>query len=270
VGMPVRKPQKKLALAVFSLSLICLQPGTLGKARQKAETIRKNPKDELEYVWIPPGSFTMGCSPGDRDCYFDERPQHPVKISKGFWMTQTVVTEVAYKRFAVGNGRPMPATPGTQGWSHDNFPMVNVSWEDAQAYCHWAGGRLPTEAEWEYAARAGSTGSRYGSLNMIAWYVKNSGAGIHQVAQKRPNKFGLYDMLGNVWQWVTDWQSDKYYQISPGIDPMGPASGVDHVLRGGSWVSNPKDVRVSVRGRTKQPSGAPSIGFRCVQEDPER
>jgi formylglycine-generating enzyme required for sulfatase activity len=274
--MPVQTQNRKFALGLLIAAFVCLQPvaphgsQAPGKPEQETSILIQNPLDGLKYVWISPGTFSMGCSSGDHDCSFDEKPLHTVKISHGFWMGQTVVTEDAYKRFAAASHRPMPAPPNVQGWSHGNFPMVNVSWEDAQAFCQWGGGRLPTEAEWEYAARAGSTEARYGPIDQIAWYASNSGTGIHPVAQKQPNKFGLYDVLGNVWKWVADWESDKYYETSPSTDPMGPESGGDHVLRGGSWVSNPKDVRVSVRGRTKQTSGAPSIGFRCVQEEPAR
>lgn len=231
-----------------------------------AGTARENPRDGLKYVWIPPGTFEMGCSPGDSECYYDEEPSHQVRISKAFWVGQTDVTVGAYKRFAGSSGRKMSAAPGTHGRTNDNMPMVNVSWDDAQAYCGWIRGRLPAEAEWEYAARGGSTEARYGPIDKIAWYVKNSRRGIHEVAQKRPNRFGLYDMLGNVWQWVGDWYGGKYYQSSPVTDPGGPSSGVDRVLRGGSWVSHPKDVRASVRGRIRRSSGSGGVGFRCVWE----
>src|ERR1019366_6872059 len=146
------------------------------------------------------------------------------------------------------------------------------TWNEAQAYCSWAGGRLPTEAEWEYSARAGSTAARYGDLDEIAWYANNSGRqrldidrilkedpsnngkrlgengnGMHEVGQKRANGFGLYDVLGNVTEWVNDWYDEKYYQISPSQDPTGPTSGTLHVLRGGSWYNAPGVIRASRR-----------------------
>jgi len=152
---------------------------------------RVNPKDGLTYVWIPPGKFQMGCSAGDAECFDNEKPAHQVTIAKGFWLGRTSVTQQAYQRVTGKN----PA-------SHKgaNLPVEEVDWNEAQAYCKAIGGRLPTEAEWEYAARAGSTGVRYGNLDEIAWYDKNSGNQSQEVGQKSPNAFGLYDMLGNTWQ----------------------------------------------------------------------
>jgi formylglycine-generating enzyme required for sulfatase activity len=224
--------------------------------------VRVNAKDGLKYAWIPPGTFMMGCSPGDNDCAADEKPAHQVAITKGFWIGQTPVTVAAYKRFAGATGRHMPEAPDfNNGWTNENMPIVMVTWSDAEAYCTWAGGRLPTEAEWEYAARGGSTEARYGPIDDIAWYADNSGRqrldstgnrslqdcvnyeqrmkengnGTHEVAQKRANGFGLYDMLGNVYELVNDWYHEKYYQSSPSQDPQGPGSGRYRVVRGGCW-----------------------------------
>jgi formylglycine-generating enzyme required for sulfatase activity len=228
--------------------------------------VRENPKDSLEYVWIPPGSFMMGCSPGDIECGADEKPAHQVTITRGFWIGQTPVTVGAYKRFAEATGRQMPGAPNfNTGWANGNMPIVNVTWDDATAFCGRAGGRLLTEAEWEYAARGGSTEARYGNLDEIAWYSQNSGKQTHDVAQKRPNGFGLYDILGNVWEWVNDWYDQNYYQNSPSQDPTGSASGQMLVLRGGSWNGVPRNVRVSLRNRL-YPGRDDADGFRCGGE----
>jgi formylglycine-generating enzyme required for sulfatase activity len=168
------------------------------------------------------------------------------------------------------------------------MPIVDVTWNEAQAYCDWAGGRLPTEAEWEYAARGGSTEARYGFLDDIAWYGENSGLqhldsaqiwnedresilqrlkdngnGMHEVGLKRPNGFGLLDTLGNVWQWVSDWYNQKYYDNSASQDPIGPASGEQRVVRGGSWDYPPKNVRVSDRDKGDTTRSWTDTGFRC-------
>jgi formylglycine-generating enzyme required for sulfatase activity len=259
--------------------------------------VRENPKDGLKYVWIPPGTFMMGCSAGDNECKDWEKPAHEVTISKGFWIGQTEVTVGAYKRFAAATGRQLPPEPNhsgrllNPGWGDEAMPIVDVARDDAQAYCSWAGGRLPTEAEWEYAARAGSTGARYGGLDEIAWYADNSGRerldstgiwnedrakygrrlnengnGMHEVGQKRANGFGLYDMLGNVWEWVNDRFDQNYYQNSPSQDPMGPASGQYRVLRGGSWLVYPISVRVSERDFSNPAADGYDFGFRCGGE----
>jgi formylglycine-generating enzyme required for sulfatase activity len=212
----------------------------------------------------------MGCSPGDSECSDDEKPAHAVTISKGFWIGQTVVTVGAYKRFTARAGQQMPSSPGfNASWANDNMPIVSVSWNDAKAYCQWSGGRLPTEAEWEYAARGGSTEARYGPLDEIAWYSNNSGGQTHDVAQKRANGFGLYDTLGNVLEWVNDWYDGNYYQNSPSQDPPGPSSGSARVLRGGgSWFVYPRVVRVSDRG-ILDPAYLDNnnfVGLRCVGE----
>ncbi len=255
--------------------------------------VRINPIDGLKYVWIPSGTFTMGCSPGDNECYDFEKPPHQVEITQGFWLGQTEVTAGAYKRFATVTGRQMPPEPTIDGrplnpgWGDETMPIVDVTWDDAQAYCHWAGGRLPSEAEWEYAARAGSTAARYGSLDEIAWYADNSGSqrldsqtiwsdpakyrkrlyengnDMHGVGQKRANDLGLLDTLGNVWEWVIDWWDASDYQYSPPQDPIGPTNGTERVLRGGSWASRPRDIRVSLRSRRNPNSRYFDLGFRC-------
>jgi formylglycine-generating enzyme required for sulfatase activity len=238
-----------------------------------AGTVKTNPRDGLRYVWIPPGSFQMGCSPGDTECGDNDKPPHQVTITKGFWLGQTEVTVGAYKRFAGATGRQMPAEPVflrerplNPGWGDEAMPIVDVTWDDAQAYCSWAGGRLPTEAEWEYAARAGSTEARYGSLDEVAWYSANSGDHPHPVGEKRANGFGLFDMLGNVWEWVNDWYGENYYQNSPSQDPSGPTSGTPRVLRGGSWVSNPSLVRASFRDGLDPGYWYSDFGVRCGGE----
>jgi formylglycine-generating enzyme required for sulfatase activity len=222
---------------------------------------RVNPKDGLTYVWIPPGSFMMGCSPSDSECFDQEKPSHQVSISKGFWLVQTDVTVKAFQEYSRLTGAQM-----RRGQKGDQYPMVNANWQDAAGYCRWAGGRLPTEAEWEYAARGGSAEARYGPLDEIAWYANNSGNTWHEVAQKGANGFGLYDMLGNVWQWVNDWYDQAYYANSAPQDPPGPASGQFRVLRGGAWDGGPRGVRVSFRNRFLPGDFVDNVGFRCVGE----
>jgi formylglycine-generating enzyme required for sulfatase activity len=226
--------------------------------------VRDNPKDGLKYVWIAPGTFTMGCSAGDYQCLAPEKPPHQVTITKGFWMGQTPVTVGAFKRFAESTGHRIPPAPNfNSGWMNENMPIVDVRWDEAQAYCGWIGGRLPTEAEWEYAARGGSTEARYGSIDDIAWNNNNSGRQTHDVAQKRANGFGLYDMLGNVNEWVNDWYDENYYQSSPAQDPQGPGYGQFRVRRGAGYAGGSMTLRFSSRFRLNPNFRVTDLGFRC-------
>jgi formylglycine-generating enzyme required for sulfatase activity len=240
-----------------------------------------NPKDGLTYVWIAPGSFLMGCSPGDTECDTDEKPARRVSIAKGFWIGQTPATVGAWKKYR--SAMSLSALPGAddlgrklnENAGDDRLPAVALTWDEAKSYCEWGGGRLPTEPEWEYAARAGSTAARYGNLDDIAWYGDNSGTkridslalwnadskgylkklfdngnGPKPVGLKRPNAWSLYDTLGNVWEWTADWYEE----------------GKTRSLRGGSWVSVPRDMRVSVRYGDRPGNRGGVVGVRCVRE----
>jgi serine/threonine protein kinase/formylglycine-generating enzyme required for sulfatase activity len=223
----------------------------------RAGNTKVDAKDGLTYVWIPPGAFTMGCSPGDSECYDDEKPAHQVTLSKGFWIGQTPVTQEAYERVAKSN---------PSRFKGPRLPVETVNWNEAQSYCSAVNMRLPTEAEWEYAARAGSTASRYGPFDSIAWHNGNSGNKTHEVAQKQANAWGLYDMLGNVWQWAADWYGDKYYTAAAASDPQGPSGGTYRVLRGGSWLYDPWFARASNRNWYVSENRYDNVGFRCAGE----
>ena len=238
-----------------------------------AGTTRDNPKDGLKYSWVPPGIFMMGCSPGESRCDDAERPRHEVAITKGFWMSQREVNAGAYKRFSAATRRSMPPPPiFNRQWKNDVWPIVKVSWNDARDFCKWTGGRLPSEAEWEYAARGGTTESLYGPLDAIAWYARNSGSGGNQWGNpnegglKQPNAFKLYDTLGNVFEWTNDWFDSDYYARSPHDDPPGPASGQQRVVRGRAWVAFAVDMRVSYRGSNPPDESYFEGGFRCAMD----
>ena len=232
--------------------------------------VGKKPEDGLEYVHIPPGSFQMGCVPGDREGADDEKPPHRVDISQGFWISRGPVTVRAYRLFAEATRPAMPLAPAFNiDWEKEDHPIVNVSWEDAAAYCEWAGGRLPTEAEWEYAARGGKGGLKYPWGDEISQLDANYGGnvgGTSAVGSYPANRFGLHDMAGNVWEWVVDWGDEDYYKNSPTADPQGPESGKARVLRGGAWSFDSVDLRVSVRNSYRPDDWDYSFGFRCARE----
>ncbi len=223
-----------------------------------------NPADGLAYVWIPPGTFMMGCSEQDSECKDDEKPTHQVVIEKGFWMGQTEVTIAAYKKF---DHKFVPHDPSSAG----NLPVCGVSWTDAKNYCAATGGRLPTEAEWEYAARGGSPQAFYGAISEIAWYGANSFEGPHPVGKKQPNPYGLFDMLGNVSEWVLDRYFNKYSydSVATGPEVEQPlASNATAVARGGFWQSDAVNLRVSHRLEQEKEGDDIPIGFRCARDHP--
>ncbi|MGA3187428.1 MAG: SUMF1/EgtB/PvdO family nonheme iron enzyme [Bryobacteraceae bacterium] len=236
-----------------------------------------NTRDHEEYVWLPPGKFLMGCVPSDKRCRPDEKPQHQVELSKAFWMGKTEVEVVDYQRFVAADKkkRKMPEAPMWDSKrNHTTDPITSVSWDDAQAYCGWAGGHLPTEAEWEYAARGGIGNEIYPANSADsrdkANFMGKKGSDIFDytapVGSFDPSpRFRLYDLAGNVWEWVQDWYGSTYYETLPAIDPQGPNSGNEHIVRGGSWDSDPVDhLRISIRFRHKPGN---NTGFRCVLED---
>jgi formylglycine-generating enzyme required for sulfatase activity len=204
------------------------------------------------------------------------------------------VTVAAYKRFVAATHRTMPPESAggfttNPGWRNEKQPITDVTWDEASAYCGWAGGTLPTEAQWEYAARAGAASDPYGPLDEIAWTARNSGRqpidadklfetdkphyeetlksngnGPHDVGQKRPNAFGLFDMIGNAVEWTHDWADLTYYSHSPAVDPPGPATGQARVLKGGHFLYPSAPNRASKRLWDEPGDRSPLTGFRCV------
>jgi len=235
-----------------------------GRDTKPQPRIWLNPVDEKKYVWIAPGSFTMGCSPGDNECSDDEKPAHPVDIDKGFWLEQTEVTIGAYNIFAAKHALKLPAGDAT-------LPLTGLMWTKAKEYCAAIGGRLPTEAEWEFAARAGNYQAYNGMPSKVSWFAENSGDARHPVGGKLPNGFGLYDMLGNVREWVLDRYYKKYYLDSPATGPnvdQPLASNATAVVRGAFWGSDAKSVRVSHRSEQETDVEDDTIGFRCAVDYP--
>ncbi len=215
----------------------------------------------MEFVYIPTGEFIMGSSDGDAD----EKPKHKVNVSS-FWMSKYEITQKLYQAIM---GRNPSEFEG------DNNPVEQVSWNEAMEFCekfskkYGVKARLPYEAEWEYACRAGTATKYYWGNSMdgsYCWDEDNSGSKTHPVGQKKPNKWGLHDMSGNVWEWCMDWYDENYYSSSPSKNPRGPSICELKVLRGGSWYAPPWDVRSAER-RSHNPSGwliSYGFGFRAV------
>ncbi len=250
-------------------------------------TVQQNSTSSVSFYFTPPvalpddnmifvkgGTFQMGSNNG----HSDEKPIHSVTVSD-FYIGKYEVTHKEYIEFlnskgvssngsyngteyidmddedcAVGYRSGSFYFKGSKYADYENCPVIEVTWYGAKAYCEWKGGRLPTEAEWEYAARGGnkSKGYKYSGSNTIgdvAWYNSNSGSKTHPVGQKKANELGIYDMSGNVWEWCNDWYDENYYKNSPKNNPQGAKSGIYSVLRGGSWYYFAGGCRVANRVR---------------------
>ena len=232
-------------------------------AKRMAEAA-KNAIAEMEFVSIPAGEFLMGSDSIGADN--DEQPVTRVRISQAFDLGKYEVTQAQW--YAV-----MGSNPSRFDECGPNCPVENVSWYDALEFVgklnEMEGGgryRLPTEAEWEYAARAGTPMDRYSeNLNGIAWWEGNSGGRPHLVGEKAPNAFGLHDMLGNVREWVGDWYGD--YPGGEVTDPRGPASGSERVGRGGSWGNGARHCRASNRFSNSPGYHSSYLGFRLLRTE---
>jgi formylglycine-generating enzyme required for sulfatase activity len=233
-----------------------------------------------DMVFIPGGLFLMGSKFNK-----DEKPKHKVAVD-GFYLDKYEVTVAQFRKFCRAKRRKMPKQPY---WNNENHPVVNVNWNDATAYAKWKGKRLPTEAEWEYAARQGDKRLYYSWGNVKP--MRRNGGNIADEsirAEKRnwkiwkgyfdgfvytspvgkfnPNSFGLYDMTGNVCEWCADWYQADYYKNSPGKNPKGPDKGTHKVLRGGSWNLGPRQVLTTKRFYLRRDVELNYVGFRCAKD----
>lgn len=263
---------------VILATALCLCASGLARAGEIIEN-----SFGMRFVSIAAGEFTMGTidagearmeipepQPGD---VLDETPPHTVRITRPFYLGTTPVTQGAWYR--VMENRPGPA----EFWQREDWeqrPMAAASWFMAARFVEELNKldsdyryRLPTEAEWEYAARAGSQGLRpmpVDELEDYAWFINNSGDIPQAVASRKPNAFGLYDMLGNVWEWVADWYAADSYASSAKDDPVGPAEGLSKVRRGGSYHCPQHLLRPGYRAVGKPGTAYEVNGFRIIAE----
>lgn len=256
-----------------------------------------NETDGGEMVLIPSGSYLMGSTPAQTtalidkdnrlstDFFHTEHPQHSASLS-AFYIDRYPVTNAQYAAFIAATGHPTPKywthapymgveAPFPIGVKHSTHPVVGVSYTDALAYCKWAGKRLPTEAEWEKAARGGLVNQNYpwgnessrDHANTAGIWGKDKWQWTSVVGSFPPNGYGLYDIAGNVFEWCADWYAPDYYQYSQHQNPRGPETGQTRVLRGGSWSNNLLGIyqmRCAYRFHARPETRTLTIGFRCA------
>ena len=241
-------------------------------ANSTPDVADESTKPTIKWASIPAGTFMMG-SPASEVDRSDDEIEHEVKLS-AFKMSAYEVTFEQYDAFCVATKREKP---GDEGWGRGQRPVINVSWDDATAFAKWVGARLPTEAEWEYACREGSTTPFNTGNNLTTnqanydgnYPYNNNAIGIYraqstEVGSFAPNAFGLYDMHGNVWEWCRDWYGD--YPSTSQSNPTGPSEGSSRVFRGGSWNYFARYCRAAFR--TFSPDlRSLSIGFRLVSPE---
>ncbi|MFC1562515.1 formylglycine-generating enzyme family protein [candidate division KSB1 bacterium] len=263
-----------------------LLANTSGKENQKEKNYTckiPNSKIEFDMIYIPGGEFDMGSPEGEAGREADEGPVHRVRIDP-FWMGKTEVTWDEYECYAFKLSekiesvtRPSPAFEAyDHGFGRGKKPALGISLHAAEAYCEWLSTvtgdkyRIPTEAEWEYACRAGSStpyshGDNPKDLEKYGWFDKNSEEQSQKVGQKLPNGWGLHDMLGNAWEFCTDFYEADYYKTFKGnkvtVNPQGPEDGLDPVIRGGSWNDPPSELRSTNRKE---------LPFEWWERDPQR
>ena len=237
--------------------------GGAPSAAGRTKTITLPGGAKMEMIWCPPGEFEMG-SPLTEDGRFEDEVSHPVKLTRGFWLGKYEVTQGQWKSVMGDEGASLRSR-----FKGEKRPVENVSWHDCQSFMRkmneTLGGaaRLPTEAEWEYACRAGTTGAFAGdgSVDEMAWYDGNSGSQTHDVGTKKANAWGFHDMHGNVLEWCADWFAKT---ATGSVDPKGPASGSFRVLRGGSWFYYARDCRSAYRQKRDPSIRNFVFGFRLA------
>lgn len=267
------------SMMLAGMVLVAVPAVTLAEGLEKEVT----GKDGAPMLLIPEGSFPMGVPRGDRDGGRDEYPRHDVFVSN-FYIDKFELTNGRYLEFVKATHHRIPQNPknATRNlWQGDTIaeslidrPVINVDWADAQAYCQWAGKRLPTEAEWEKAAKGtadrrfpwGNVEPTNKHLNFNQQWIGEKTlmpVGSYE-AGKSP--FGVYDMAGNVWEWVNDWYDAKYYEKSPAKNPTGPETGTKRVLRGSGWQNETPTVRIFTRVDSDPTIRNESTGFRCAMD----
>ena len=272
--------------AYFLFVLIFLSATAFSQPKKPIRP-RVAPIDLNRFALVEGGSFTMGSATGIEP---HEKPEHNVSV-RDFYIAKYDVTFDEYDRYCDSTKLPKA---GDMDWGRGRRPVIIVSWLDAVTYCNWLskqeklqpcyvingnnvawldtanGYRLPTEAEWEYAARGGTKSKKtiYAGAekpNDVAWYALNSQQRTQPVGKKGPNELALYDMNGNVWQWVWDVYDGGYYQKSPADNPTGPAAGYYRTMRGGAWYNNQNYVTVSSRQYHTPDFRQNSVGFRIAR-----